>query len=240
MGDSHANRLSKDLYLYAQAHQYGYIEMTRASCIGIEGLNFKFKKETDKTACAAHAIKIKETISRLEPSLIVFSARTYYYFNTKTLYAENPVSNRESILINTFKAWSELGHTVAVVHPTPEMKNHIPKQVKKALQGVPQGEMMRALSKLDIHGSYEEYLQKTTIFRHAMDQVAGKDGVIGIQPADIFCSAETGKYAAHNDQKLFYSDRHHMVPRSLWNRSQKRSALTFNPMNPLNPYRIFI
>ncbi len=210
VGDSHANRLSKDLYLYAQEHQYRYIEMTRAACIGIVGLNYKYKKERDVTACASHAQNINETINKLEPSLIVFSARTYNYFRSNMLYTEEAGYSREDILVDTLSAWSDLGHTVAVVYPAPEMKNHVPRQVKRALNGMSVDEMSRALSTLDIHSSYEDYLGKTQTIRNALNQLEDSERILKVRPAEIFCSKETDKCAAHDDEKLFYSDRHHM------------------------------
>lgn len=229
MGDSHANAISRPLANLAKNNGMNFYNMILSHCPYIIDAwrNTGFKAKCETTQMDA----IQEYVRQIEPAVIVYTVRFPMYLNSRffdngeggvehslffPFYPSPEAQNRgdtvPDLIIKTLQEMAELGHTVVLVYPIPEVGWHVPKLIKTKLDDIPRFPLekkRKAFEKLSITTDYEVYKRRTRFTKSILEK-AKHPNIINVYPEKLFCSNSTGRCITHNKESIFYYDDDHL------------------------------
>lgn len=229
LGDSHANMISVPLQRYAQNHGYNFYNMILSHCPYIEGAwrytGFKAKCEVSQMDA------VRDYLKSIEPSIIIYTARWPLYLNrTQFDNGEGGIEKSaflpfypskearlkgarvDDLIVKTFELMVQMGHSVVLVYPTPEVGWHVPALIKERLDQVsetPVDHKRKAFEKMNITTSYSRYKNRTKLTNSILDRVQ-HEKIKKVYPDKLFCSDVSGRCKTHDDKSIFYYDDDHL------------------------------
>lgn len=229
MGDSHANAISRPLAEYAHSEGFDFYNMILSHCPYIKdawrNTGFKAKCETSQMDA------VRGYLQKIDPAVIVYMVRFPMYLNSQRFdngeggrelslfhpfYPSDRAKERGAIvpdlIVESLHEMAEMGHTVVLVYPVPEIGWHVPKLIKSKLDNVsqyPLGRKRAAFEKLSITISYDVYKKRVKHTNSILDRVSHPN-IVNVYPDKLFCSNETNRCVTHDKNSIFYYDDDHL------------------------------
>ncbi|WED21981.1 acyltransferase [Vibrio sp. JC009] len=228
IGDSHAGAISKAVFELSQSQRAGFMDLTTATCLGIDSVVLKAKTKAgietqekclNKSKLVSAYIEAPET----PRSTIVFLGRLPLYLSGEhfdnqqggvehgdaTIWLESTTKGTAAqAIIDKLNLWTELGHRLVLIYPVPEVGWSVPQKVKSEIRKHSEvADKLKAFRALDLSTSYELYKERSRVAFSLLDQVAGEQ-TIRLYPEKILCDTE--RCYTHTDNELYYYDDDHI------------------------------
>ena len=230
VGDSHASALGSSLHAYAKENNNNFYSLAGISCLGIEGVKTQMPnkqgKFEDYKLCDKRSKDTNDFIVQLEPSFIVFNSRLPLYLNTYRFdNQEGGVEQGEraritsinggaggvgETIVGKFNEWLNLGHTLVLVYPVPEVGWHVPRLIQSKLKALPTADQDDPLKNIDISTSYTVFKKRSRDAWALLDSVGEHANLIRIYPDQLLCSEQKQRCYVHNDELVYYYDDDHL------------------------------
>ena len=231
VGDSHARTLAVSLLDAARANRANYAQLTSNACLPVYG-TIRSDGGKDNTKCRARTQDLKDFLAAQEPSTIVLSGRFPLIlngsrFDNREGGLEPAQDVKPSLRLDEFatpgdtvvakihgmiREWLDLGHTVVIVYPIPEVGWHVPNLVKGELDQHAKYQQLRAFKELEITTSYPVFKQRSKLSSQILDGVGEHPRLHRVFPDQLLCLETTQRCYTHDKSRLFYTDDDHLAP----------------------------
>jgi len=231
IGDSHAGALGSALLNLAEMNGLGFTSLTKGGCPSLSGLTL-YKRDgkgklTEKADCTRYGQELLRFIEEYPASIIVYSARLPLYLSGERFDnleggiepggGYKLVSNVEGatpaeVLSTRLQQWVDLGHTLVLVYPVPEVGLHIPNRFRTLLKNTRVlSDRMGILEAAPVTTSYSVYKNRTEKTNAILHAVTGDSNrLIRVYPNRLLCSESTQRCRTHSNEALYYFDDDHL------------------------------
>lgn len=226
LGDSQMDALAPSLFSEAQRIELAFASWTEEGCPFLLGVE-RARKENDEVSLGCGQELQERRLSWLEgfsPSLVIIGGRFPLvvegsrfdngeggvegpmndYFRNSALRDGSPLGEEgfSGALRDTVSRVINMGHTVVILDPIPEVGWHVPDRIRETSRG-------RWPPSNPVTTSYARFLERTASTRKVLDGLG--PGVARVSPARIFCSqTPSGRCETHSDTQIFYRDSNHL------------------------------
>lgn len=220
VGDSHADALTTALASSINLEKSGIIALTKSSCpfiinmlSTIDGDICQKENERRMEYLKKHYLNIPVFwVSRVGAYLygqsnpsriknISKSTEPSIYFTKKYTVADESLHNEFKANLNITIAEVSINHPIFLVHPTPEMRRHIPKTLSKNI-------FNNINNDDDLSIDYDLYLQRNKYVRATLNEVAIFNNIGVLDPIPYLC--HNNRCMAQKNGRPIYYDGDHM------------------------------
>jgi len=231
IGDSHAGALGSALLNLAERNGLGFKNLTRGGCPSLSGLTLykrdDKRKLTEHTDCTRYGQELLLFIEEHPASIIVYSTRLPLYLSGerfdnleggiepgggRKLVSNVKDTTPAEVISTRLQQWVDLGHTLVLVYPVPEVGLHIPRRVRRLLKNARVlSSPMEILEAAPVTTSYSVYKDRTEKTNAILDAVTGDSNrLIRVYPNRLLCSESTQRCRTHSNEALYYFDDDHL------------------------------
>lgn len=230
LGDSHANVAGFATLELARRYELNYTHSTQDGCPYIIGVS-RWKDGKTLVECNSIYEEWRKYLLGLPPSIFIYYARLPLYLSGSTfdnqegglevgenhaitvIGMDRPDNERVAhLIIKTIQELLDVGHTVVMVYPVPEVGWHVPRKIKAELYKFKVSEMEAAFSQIELTTSYPVYKKRVRESWAILDSLGNDKNLVRVFPDKIFCKEETQRCYTHNEEVLYYMDDDHVSP----------------------------
>ncbi len=229
IGDSHASVLGNSLLDGLGGRVRSLDVFTSGGCPVIFDVDYMYPVKGDPIGCQLRNEFIRERLRELPPSIVVYAARMGAWLEgTRFDNGEGgvepgqmdllvPVTPGQGDRINaliervtsTIQTIMEMGHTVILVYPVPEVGWHVPETLRKIIPQN-QSDVTRFFQEEGLTTSLSRYFERNQKAFAAYDALGEDPRLLRVYPHQLFCSDTTCRCSTHDDKSFFYSDDDHL------------------------------
>ena len=215
IGDSHAGVLKRAAEKLALKYGYSIDRRNLGSCAHLYVERVLFGE------CDAYRAESFEIIENAPPSIILYTLhwRKYRDETMPGKYSgtvrQYPGETMKDAYRKTFGTWTEKGHRVLIILPGIESEEHMQERIKKLIDKVPDAKRDEFMNNLALEVDYDLQLERDGIERSNLQEVLALDGIIGVDPLDVFCDRKSKKCALNDGKVLYIKDYTHHSPEGI-------------------------
>lgn len=229
VGDSHAGVLANALLQEVADHASSFDTMIWGGCPMIFDVEYVSPGSGEQIACGAANRQRLAMLESLDPSFIVYAARMGAWIDGTrfdngeggiepgTMDLLEPIDGYEGTredalsaqVTKTIQQIVDMGHTVIVVYPIPEVGWHVPRQLRKIAPRQPAA-VRDWLDNRGLTTSLDRYHERNARAFEAYDAVSDTQRLHRVFPHLLFCSSVDRRCRTHDEESYFYSDDDHL------------------------------
>ena len=209
VGDSHAGVLWREASALAKRYGYSFRKRHLGSCPQIDVEEVVFND------CVSFAKITLDFIKRMPPSIIVYAVhwRKYQDQTGRKSYRGSVVPNDGETLpqayASTFHDWIDRGHRIVLIEPGIETERNVKEMIKELIDPVPEEEREQYMAGLKIDLDYQKQVERADWERDMIDRLAAQEGILSVDPLDLFCEPARQRCRANDGKMLFILDQTH-------------------------------
>ncbi len=209
IGDSHAGVIKHAVAEMAKKYQSGFRARNLGSCVHVDVEHVNFGE------CDAYRADTSKLVEEADPSIIVYavhwrkyqdSTRQVKYAGTVTPYEGETLAQAYA---KTFGRWLEQGHRLVLIAPGIESETHIQEKVKALLDKTPHAQQELFMNNLKLEVDFDAQVERASHEREMMDVFSTMEGVIVVDPLELFCDKPKKTCALNDGSTLFIRDYTH-------------------------------
>lgn len=234
VGDSHMMPLEKPMAEFSRSGGYDLTILNVPGCQYILDLNRVTKAGQKLSQCDTELqLQRQQKLLSSPPGIVVIGGRlplilTEERFDNKEGGVEGEMkdflqppdfsletrSARQQAIMESYKKTiTQLvnhGHKVILVYPVPEVGWHVPKSLKRKLNGVPVENLEQYLRESPVTTSTDRYFERTDSSFELLDSI-NHNNIFRVYPHELFCDTEVeGRCSTHDTKNSFYRDDDHL------------------------------